>query len=221
MDEQFALPGDPLAARIRENLRTADFVAVFLSPHSVASPWVAREILETVLLELETRLSTLIPCVLESCQLPEIFGRRRTDERLYIDFGDDEADALGALLNRTREEKTPIFTEESYSVLNIPVPELQIYLTGETWDWRRSSPLKYDETIDRYLLFGFDKQSGTLFKHFVLCDQTEAERVKAALQNAGYLVTGRGSRDLETGQRRVWFLDPHYPIEDEEDNRWL
>ena len=107
------------------------------------------------------------------------------------------------------------------SVLDISEPGLNIYLTGDFVHWERNEYLKYDEMLESYLLFGFQRTSGDYFKHFVLCENRDAPRLREIVQCAGYEVTGTGSKDAEPGKRRVWFCLPDYPIVgDVRNNMW-
>ena len=79
----------------------------------------------------------------------------------------------------------------------------------------------HHEAARNALLFGFRLEPWTYFKHFALCDEANASRVRGALQSAGLLVGGTGDRDLGARKRRVWFTLPDYPVDGpQRNNRW-
>lgn len=218
IDEKFLDIGDPISNVIRDQIGIADFVIVFLSARSIQSNWVKKEILEVLHRELVTKISCLIPCKIDTCEMPEYFTRWRQFERLYIDLTRDPISSLLASLNH---KKRPIFEDEQFIRLNLPVPLLHVYLTGEPWDWDIVETLRYDEMVDGYLLFGFKMEPWTNFKHFILCEEYDVARIKGELQSAGFLVTGSGDRDYITKKRRIWFSLRNLPISgSDHNNQW-
>ncbi len=206
LDERFLLAGMVIRTEIQKKVRDAEFVLVFLSPHAVLSNWVSQEMYEVLSEELKSRVLRLIPCLLSDCTRPEAFDRLRRYERVFIDFRENNVeDGTRELLERLKLGKCPVFEGENSLVLNISVPDLEIYMTGEDYGWQKNIQCRYVETLDSYLLFGFLKSPGSFFKHFVICDETDAPRIRDQLTNAGYLVTGVGKKDLETGRRWIWF----------------
>ena len=206
LDDRFLLAGMVIRAEIQRQVRAAEFVLVFLSPHAASSSWVSQEVYEVLGEELKTGILKLIPCILSDCTSLEAFDRLRRYERVFIDFrGKSVEEGTRELLKRLKLGKCPVFEGENSFVLNISVPDLEIYMTGEDYRWQRNTQCRYVETLDSYLLFGFRKSPGSFFKHFVICDDRDASRIRDQLTNAGYRVTGVGDKDLETGQRRIWF----------------
>jgi len=220
LDENFLSIGDPLSTSIRNEISLSDFVCVVLSPSSEASTWVKHEIAEVLHQELERKRVQLLPCIIAPCELPAVLTRFR-GERLHLDFEADFGGALRKLEDRVREGERPIFEREAYLRLDIPVGGLDLYLTGETWNWERNEDLRYFEMVDGYLLFGFKRVPWAYFKHFALCDEPDAARVRGVLESAGLIVTGVGDRDLSSGRRRVWFTLPNLPVDGQDkSNRW-
>ena len=221
IDDRFLSAGDPIIPEIRQKIHDVDFVCVFLSMHSVQSTWVARETVETLYVELETRQTKLVPCLVEACNLPESLSRLGIADRLYIDFVHDERGATKRLMERLEDGSQPIFEDERHLVLQIPTLGLDIYLTGELCRWEKNDQLKYSEMLDSYLLFGFDAEPGTYFKHFALCAEGDADRIRGQLTNAGFSVTGVGSTEPGTGKRMIWFCLPGYKVHgQDQNNRW-
>lgn len=212
IDEKNFDIGDPINTEIMNRIAEADFIMVFLSSNSVKSVWVNQEIYNSLYNELKDKELKLIPCVIDNCNLPEAFNKLKQFERIYLDFKTNFEEAIEKLLQRLNAGRTPVFDNETYFVLNIPIPNLEIYMTGELYDWQKNSQLKYVEMLNSYLLFGFKKAPNTFFKHFVICDHEEASEIKDKIQNSGYYVPGFGDIDPETGKRRIWFSVREYPI---------
>jgi hypothetical protein len=218
IDEKFVDIGDSISIVIRDQIGAADFVVVFLSARSVHSDWVKKEILEVLHRELKTKMSCLLLCKLDSCEMPEYFTRWKQFERVYIDL---TRDSVTELLARLNQGQRPIFEDEQFIRLNLPIPQLQVFLTGEPWGWDIVETLRYNEMVDGYLLFGFKMEPWTYFKHFVLCEESNAARIRGELQSAGFLVTGSGDRDPTMNKRRIWFLLQNLPIDGPvRNNRW-
>lgn len=213
--------GDPITKTIQRKIHDADFLVPFLSTSSANSKWVKQEMLEALYIELQTEGARLLPCVIEKCELPEIFTKLKRYERLYLDFTKDFDTAVSALTTRLGKTSSSALAKETYLGLSIDVPGLEIYMTGDTWDWGTNSQLRYQEMLDGYLLFGFRQEPWAYFKHFVLCEEKDASRVREQLQNAGFDAGGSGDRDPGTRKRRVWFTLPNYQVEgSQRNNRW-
>lgn len=72
--------GDSIAERI-DHAAASDFLVVLLSPHSVASQWVQQELNAALTTELKDRAITLIPVMIEDCELPQTLT-----DRFYLDL---------------------------------------------------------------------------------------------------------------------------------------
>lgn len=208
-DEEFLSLGDSIVAEIRQEIADSDFTLVFVSSHSTSSEWLARaRSLRSPVPRAycKSDMNKLIPCFLGDAADTDL------DARLGVRVGSDRVGAAKTLLDRFQQGPKDKTEDLEYMVINIPVHGLEIYLTGHIWDWQRYPNLKYREMISSYLLSGFSKEPGTHFKHFVLCDHADADRIGGQIKNAGYLVKGDGSIDRPSGRRRVWFTRTDYPI---------
>jgi hypothetical protein len=176
----------------------------------VKSKWVSQEIYESLYLELAYKKVKLIPCLVEKCHLPLAFTKTKKLSRIYADLENNYNEAVENIIKTLDGDPYELFEVENYAILEIPHSSLTIYLTGEIYSrpWEINEDLRYVETIDSYLLFSFHMQSYTNFKHFVLCELSEGKKVKDKLDNLGYIVTGSGDIDKQTGKRRVWFNIP-------------
>jgi len=196
---------------IQENIRAADFVVPFLSTTSIKDPWIGRAVYESLLDELTRHRQKLQPCLIQLCGLPPAFNKLTALSRLRGDFILDKKRGVEQLLACLAAAPPPVFEAENHLTLNIGQPDLEIYMTGDFYNFEKKAQLRYFETMDQYLLFGFLRRPKTLFKHFVVCPDQEIRRVRALLQGTGYVVTGT-DLDLETSRRRVWFLVKDFPI---------
>ena len=205
---------DPSAAintEIQEAIHRSDYVIVFLSKHSVRSKWVQQEVYEALYQELKNEKSKLIPIKIEGCELPRAFTKTKKFSRIYIDFIKDRENAEIQLIEILNKDPKKLFIGENYAVLNIPFPNLDIYLTGDTVVplWGINEELKYFETVNSYLLFGFTVKPQTDFKHFVLCDLEDKKNTANKLNTTNYITGGTGSYDPEHDKQRMWFLIPN------------
>lgn len=205
IDESKLLISDAISLEIQKNIQDSDYVIVFLSSNSVGSKWVCQEIYEALYQELKKKKLKLIPCLIDDCELPKAFTKSKKFNRIYNSFIKDEQKAIQQLITTLNEDSRKLFKDENYAILKIPVPNLEIYLAGETYGWGKNNEMKYFETVDSYLLFGFTIEQYNNFKHFVLCEKKDAQDIKDKLKSLGYIVTGSGDIDDETDKRRIWF----------------
>jgi len=228
IDESRLSISDAISSEIKKNIINSDYVIVFLSSNSVDSKWVRQEIYEALYQELKNRELKLIPCLIDNCDLPKAFTKSKKFNRVYESFLKNEQESTKNILSILNKSSREVFEDEYYAILNIPVPGLEIYLPGETYGWGKNNEMKYFETVDSYLLFGFTIEPFKHFKHFVLCEEKDAEDIRGKLKSLGYIVTGTGDIDDETDKRRIWFkVKPkmefsNYPFKITEDNnQWL
>jgi len=118
-------------------------------------------------------------------------------------------------------------------VICVPLPNLEIYYTDHKADWGRKpenlfkfSPddaysLAGDKTPGEVYQLGAyhlskEEEPGEEYKFFVhLTEGQSFPEIRDAIERAGYRVTGSGSPDPETSQRRMWFYDPRKPTRGE------
>ncbi len=107
LDEWEMTPGDSLVKKISEGVESSDKLVVFLSPESIKSPWVERELNGGLIMEVaeEKGLGSkfVIPVLLEACKVP-FFLR----DKLYSNFtnkGFDDAceELMSGLENKSKE----------------------------------------------------------------------------------------------------------------------
>jgi hypothetical protein len=85
--------GDSLSRKIQEGISTSGFLAVILSPESVASKWVSVELNAALNLELERQAVRVLPVLYKDCSMPPFLR-----DKMYADFRRDYARGLEAIL---------------------------------------------------------------------------------------------------------------------------
>ncbi len=81
-------PGDSIVERIEEGLSASDVLLILLSPQSVGSRWVQHELSAALSQELKSRAITIIPVLIEDCQIPAaLAGRVHLDLRSDLEQG--------------------------------------------------------------------------------------------------------------------------------------
>lgn len=96
LDEAEIRVGDSLIEKIRSGLDEVDYVAVVLSPNSIASSWVQREIDVAMNQEIYGKKIKVLPIMYQRCELPGfLLGKA------YVDFTDKSNynDAFKKLVN--------------------------------------------------------------------------------------------------------------------------
>ncbi len=81
LDEAELNIGDSLIERISEGIESMEFVAAILSPNSIASHWVQKELSLAMSKEVRGKKITVLPLLIEQCDLPASLK-----DKLYADF---------------------------------------------------------------------------------------------------------------------------------------
>jgi len=87
--------GDSLAQRIEQAIASSDILLVLLSRSSVASQWVQKELGAALSGELRDRAITVIPALLEDCDIPRLLA-----DRQYLDLRGDLPAAIRRLVEQ-------------------------------------------------------------------------------------------------------------------------
>lgn len=95
VDEFEILPGDSLIEKIEEGLNHANYVGAILSPNSVDSEWVKRELRTAINQEIRNKKVKVVPIIYKSCELPAFLL-----DKVYVDFTVDYDIAFYSLLRR-------------------------------------------------------------------------------------------------------------------------
>lgn len=70
LDEAEILVGDSIIEKIQEGIENSDYLGIVLSPKSVASIWVRKEVEAALAQEIESGEVKVIPILLEPCEIP-------------------------------------------------------------------------------------------------------------------------------------------------------
>jgi len=213
IDKNTLNTGDPINTELLKNIQKSDFTIIFLSTNSINSKWVRQEIYETLYFELLSKKLKLLPIVIQECDHYNIFKNLKKYDRIYSNYLNDPIKSIDQINNTINKPTSSIFLNENYMRLDIPYPNLEIYMVGDLVGWDANSQLKYHELIDGYLLFGFNKKPHTYFKHFAICDLKESKNIRDKLINSNLNVTGTGDIDPQTNKRRIWFTLKDFSVE--------
>jgi|GEM_PF-562232 len=99
VDEAEIQIGDSLTEKIEEGLTKTKYIGIVLSPKSIESKWVKKELEVAINREIETGEVVILPLLYQSCKLPAFLAGK-----LYADFTTDEkyAESLKKLLRRLK-----------------------------------------------------------------------------------------------------------------------
>lgn len=105
LDEAELKIGDSLIEKIRDGIDNINYVAVILSPNSIKSRWVQKEIDVAMTLEINGKAIKVLPLMLEICELPGFllgkFYGDFTNERKYEDSLKLLINTMGIVFNRS------------------------------------------------------------------------------------------------------------------------
>jgi len=105
LDEAEIKVGESLIEKIREGIDSAAYVAVILSPDSVNSPWVQREVDVAMNQEIQGRRVKVLPLMYRKCDLPGfLLGKKYadfTDEARYEAALEELVRSIGVVFRRS------------------------------------------------------------------------------------------------------------------------
>lgn len=81
LDEAEILVGDSILDKIQEGISKSDYLGIVLSPQSVKSIWVKREVEAALTLEIESGAVRVVPILIEPCEIPLFLKPKK-----YADF---------------------------------------------------------------------------------------------------------------------------------------
>lgn len=85
--------GDSLIEKIQEGLNNNDYLVIILSPESVISEWVKRELNSALMKEIKEKKVVVLPCLISNCSMPVFLS-----EKKYADFTKSYEDGFTDLL---------------------------------------------------------------------------------------------------------------------------
>ena len=90
--------GDSIVAKIEEAIQRNDYLAVVLTPSSVKSNWVQKELAAGLVTELEEKSVVVLPLLAKKCKIPSLLKDKK-----YADFVTNYHKGLQELLDRLNE----------------------------------------------------------------------------------------------------------------------
>lgn len=105
--------GDSLIDKIQEGLEENDYLSIMLSPESVASEWVKRELNSALMKEIKDKKVIVLPCMVLNCTIPPFLR-----EKKYADFRNSYEDGFtGLLLAIYPESKEVVIRSKIFRVV--------------------------------------------------------------------------------------------------------
>jgi hypothetical protein len=130
LDEAEINVGDSLIEKIRSGLDEVDYVAVVLSPNSIASPWVQREVDVAMNQEISGKKVKVLPILYRQCELPGfLLGKAYadfTEESQYEDAFAKLIRSIGVVFNKRALEvnfsgATLGEASDNATIINLPM----------------------------------------------------------------------------------------------------
>lgn len=126
--------GDSLIEKIQKGIQESDHMAIVLSPDSVKSEWVKRELNASIIKELEEKTNFIIPIYLKTCEIPLLIkDKKRSDFRLNYDTGFRElVEILKGIATNVSDIKKEIRQADKHESLSAePLESVQTPLKRE------------------------------------------------------------------------------------------
>lgn len=98
--------GDSLHRKFQQGITSSAWLGVVLSPNSVSSPRVEKELNSALMRELEQREVFVLPILYKDCAIPLMLK-----DKVYADFRSSYKQGLNALLERFTPEINPSLLE--------------------------------------------------------------------------------------------------------------
>jgi len=99
VDEAEIRVGDSLITKIESAIKDFTYLGVILSPNSVTSQWVKKEVNIALTHEIDGAHVKVLPLLIESCDIPWFLS-----DKLYADFTRDFEDGFETLLKRLQDD---------------------------------------------------------------------------------------------------------------------
>ena len=126
--------GDSLTTRLYSGIEDSEYLIIVLSPASVASRWVQKELTAALALEERRGSQLIVPIRVGDCDVPLSIA-----DRLYADFTSAYLEPLNNLVDRLKQLGVDEMDEPPEHALIPLVFERGIYLDGAQLDHRLAS----------------------------------------------------------------------------------
>lgn len=183
-DEWSLSVGDSIVEKIESELRAADVLLVLLSPASVESRWVRKELNAALSSELRSRAVTVIPALIADCELPLLLA-----DRQYVDLRSNFEAGVGRLI-----EQLNIIPEIDFSTLDGRefeqlVADLLVELGFKLEKAQLSRDSGFDFAADLVVEDPFGAMKRELWLVEVKRYKSERVNLQSLRQMFGYMVT--------------------------------
>ena len=181
-------PGDSIISRINQAVASSDFLVVLLSQKSVESQWVQNELSAAMARELGDRAVTVIPALLEDCDVPPHLA-----ERQWVDLRRNFEAGVQQLASQLAAAPEIEFASLDHRTFERLVADLLTALgfSVQMMPFRRDSGFDFMASYRSRDPFGAEKQE-TWFVE-VKFYKEERLSVSALRQMLGYLMTSGSS----------------------------
>lgn len=121
VDQAEMLPGDSLIGKIEAAIDDVDYVLVVLSPNSVQSEWVKREVRMAMQREIAGKKVVVIPVLYQDCRIPGFLR-----DKVFVDFRQEENFVPGVteILRRLRSDEGEELKEVLAPLEKMPFTQL-------------------------------------------------------------------------------------------------
>ena len=152
--------GDSLRGKIYSGLGESDYVIVVLSPNSVASGWVERELTAALTLEERHGRNFVLPIRIADCEIPLAIG-----DRLYADFSASYLEPFERLVSRLQRLGLDRIDEPPEHALVPLIFEKGVYLDGVQLERRVRSlrprlPAGFEFRRDQFVIAPDERYTG-------------------------------------------------------------
>ena len=188
-DEWALRAGDSIAQRIDQAVETSDLFIVLLSPRSVKSKWVQKELNAALSRELTLRAVTVI--LIEDCEIPSLLANR-----LYLDLRSDLEGGIKRLIQRLGVASDIVFSRLDGRIFENLVADLLTAL-GFLIERQPIGPNSGFDFRAKYIThdpFGAQKEESWLVE--VKFYRSQRVSVSALQQMLGYMTVSGSQRGL-------------------------
>jgi hypothetical protein len=178
VDEAEMRLGDSLLSKIETAIQECDYLGVVLSPHSVSSKWVRREVNMALNEEIHGNKVKVLPLLYQKCEIPGFLK-----DKVYADFTEDFEQGLELVLGRVQSD----LHQEAYKQRRAYEMLQQAYQ-----DW-----LSFDQQETQLLA----KDKITLILEYLTQPKLSLDLMVYLFSSISSL---RQSDDLDLGRLRQW-----------------
>ncbi len=165
IDEAEIKIGDSLLNKISEGIKKADYVAIILSPKSIKSSWVEKELEMAMHQEIERKGIKVLPLIIEDCDVPEYLKIKK-----YGDFRTPQSSlkSINELLNMLKEKQNELISNNNNKIPQKKEKDFgkfkEIYNIAITPTYAGGMGLLKDSAL--YISEMFSQRSPNIFRKF-------------------------------------------------------